>query len=114
MQVFYDAHATRREPILGVIGRLQFEVAQARLQSEYGVETTLDTLPYEHVRWLEPRLNERDRLPSIHGSRRVEDEQGNPAILFENDWSLGFTQREHPQLRLFEAPPDELALTASE
>ena len=53
MQVLYDADAAQRHPILAVVGRLQFEVVQARLEAEYGVTTVLEALPYKLARWLE-------------------------------------------------------------
>ena len=45
VQVFYPWGSTRTEPILGVVGELQFEVAKYRLESEYGVKTHFSTLP---------------------------------------------------------------------
>ena len=41
MQVFYPWGSTRTEPILGVVGELQFEVAKYRLESEYNVKRRL-------------------------------------------------------------------------
>ena len=45
VQIFYPWGSTRTEPIFGVVGELQFEVAKYRLESEYGVKTHLSTLP---------------------------------------------------------------------
>ncbi|HTE20963.1 MAG TPA: EF-Tu/IF-2/RF-3 family GTPase, partial [Armatimonadota bacterium] len=109
MQVFYDVDAARREPILAAVGRLQFEVVQFRLQSEYGVETVLDATPFRHVRWLE---GEPDALKSMRwyqGSRRVEDNAGLAAGLFDGDWSLNYMQEQHPKVRFLEAPAHTLA-----
>jgi peptide chain release factor 3 len=39
MQVLHETDAQRRDPILAVVGVLQFEVVQARLEDEYGVKT---------------------------------------------------------------------------
>ena len=39
VQVFYPWGTPRTEPILGVVGELQFEVAKYRLESEYNVKT---------------------------------------------------------------------------
>src|SRR5205814_3253742 len=41
MQLFYVASG-RREPIVGVVGALQFDVIKSRLQNEYGVEIAVD------------------------------------------------------------------------
>jgi peptide chain release factor 3 len=45
VQLFHEINAGRTEPILGVVGRLQFDVIQFRLESEYGVSTRLDPPP---------------------------------------------------------------------
>ena len=50
MQVFYVA-AGRREPIVGVVGALQFDVITSRLRSEYGVEVEIEPAGYR--RWLD-------------------------------------------------------------
>ena len=38
--------------VLGVVGRLQFEVFQYRMRSEYGVEVEIDSLGFTHARWI--------------------------------------------------------------
>ena len=67
MQVLYDADAAQREPILAVVGRLQFEVVQARLEAEYGVTTVLEALPYKLARWLEGPEEVLENLPGATG-----------------------------------------------
>ena len=51
MQVVFPIFG-RREPILGVVGALQFDVVAARLKSEYGVECDIDRLKYTIARWV--------------------------------------------------------------
>jgi peptide chain release factor 3 len=102
VQVFYDADASRREPILAAVGRLQFEVVQFRLQSEYGVETILESTPYRHVRWLDAPADVLKTMRFFQGSRRVEDNAGQPAALFDGDWSLSYMQEQHPKVRFLE------------
>jgi peptide chain release factor 3 len=104
VQVFFDADAARREPILAAVGRLQFEVVQFRLQSEYGVETVLESTPFRHVRWLDGDPEDLKRMRWYQGSRRVEDGSGAPAGLFDSDWSLNYMQEQHPKVRFLEAP----------
>ena len=41
VQLFFDRHRLSRDPILGAVGVLQFEVIQHRLQAEYGVAVNL-------------------------------------------------------------------------
>ena len=50
MQVFFAASG-RREPIVGVVGALQFDVIASRLRTEYGVEAQIDTTKEGTVKW---------------------------------------------------------------
>src|SRR5437868_1869522 len=52
VQVFFDPKTLERDPILGAVGVLQFEVVAHRLKSEYGVPVLYDSLPYSHARWV--------------------------------------------------------------
>lgn len=52
VQVFFNVDAFRREPILAVVGELQFDVVQARLENEYRVPTNLERLPVSTARWV--------------------------------------------------------------
>ena len=51
MQVFYVA-AGRREPIVGVVGALQYDVIASRLRTEYGVVVDIEPAGYTAARWL--------------------------------------------------------------
>jgi peptide chain release factor 3 len=108
VQILHDVDAARREPILAAVGRLQFEVVQYRLQSEYGVETVLESTPFRHLRWLEAEPEALKTMRWFQGSRRVEDGEGLPAGLFDGDWSLSYMQEQHPKVRFLEAPPHAL------
>ena len=98
VQVFYPWGSTRTEPILAVVGELQFEVAKYRLESEYGVKTVLSTMPYSVARRLEgdPDLAARAQMPS--NAKLVEDWEGRPVALFESEWSIRLAEEWNPQL----------------
>ena len=53
VQIFNDPSGLRREPILGVVGELQFDVVLSRLHDEYGVDARIERAPYECARWVE-------------------------------------------------------------
>ncbi len=98
IQVFYDTESLRREPILAAIGDLQFDVAQARMHAEYGVETTLERLAFDCARWItgEPEMLQRATWPSR--VKRVQDQQGHLVVLFPSEWDLAYCVRENPTL----------------
>ncbi|HTX60066.1 MAG TPA: peptide chain release factor 3, partial [Verrucomicrobiae bacterium] len=50
VQVFYPYGSPRTEPVVAVVGELQFEVAKYRLESEYNVKTHFTVLPYALAR----------------------------------------------------------------
>jgi peptide chain release factor 3 len=88
-------------PILGAIGRLQFEVLQHRLKDEYACPVLLEPRGFQMARWIEGGWPE----PSKFWGELVEDTEGNPAILFENDWQRRTTAEKCPGLTFMEHPP---------
>jgi len=100
VQVYYDPHGVRREPILGAVGRLQFDVVQSRLLQEYGVRAGIDPLPYICACWPqgEPEALRRVRWPSS-GVLMAKDHYDQTVCLFTSKWELQMVARDHPQVR---------------
>jgi peptide chain release factor 3 len=86
-------------PIVAAVGRLQFEVLQYRLRDEYGVETTLEPLPYECSAWLEG-----DRASFQLGARTavVQDARGRSLVLFPTEWDKRQAMKRNPEHRLLD------------
>lgn len=97
MQIFYYADG-RREPILGVVGILQFDVVQARLADEYGVETTLDALPSQLARWVAGDAEQIEDLPWGHGLLRTRDDQNRLVALFRSQHDLNYCIDRYPKV----------------
>ncbi|MDO8756484.1 MAG: EF-Tu/IF-2/RF-3 family GTPase, partial [Elusimicrobiota bacterium] len=93
--------------LLAAVGPLQFEVAQFRLQSEYGVESRLEPMGWTIARWVGPNTKPGavDAVALPMQSARVKDEEGNEMILFPTPWSLQYLQEKHPQIELLRLPP---------
>ena len=93
----YQVHQSAQAvPLLGAVGPLQFEVLQARLVSEYQVETRLETPPWSIVQWFEekePVKGRSDReppkvqLPS--GSVIARDQDGQWVVLLSAKYLVG-------------------------
>jgi peptide chain release factor 3 len=85
--------------VLGAVGPLQLELVAARLQHEYGVDCTVERLPYKVARWLggEPAKVEAVALPSA-GVVKATDRAGRSVLLFESDWHLDYCARQNPDL----------------
>jgi peptide chain release factor 3 len=106
MQVFYLSTG-RREPIVGVVGALQFDVIVSRLASEYGVTAEIETTGYTAARWVEIAA-----VPPLAGGPSVMavDRHERRVILFASEWDLRYFQRHHPHIALLDESP---ALTAN-
>jgi peptide chain release factor 3 len=113
VQVFYPWGTPRTEPILGAVGELQFEVAKYRLEAEYNVKTLFLTLPYTLARRVVGEREHLDRAQLPSNAKLVADWEGNPAALFESEWSLRLAHEWNPQLTFAafsaQANPEALA-----
>ena len=97
--------------LLAAVGPLQFEVAQFRLQSEYGVESRLEPMAWTLARWIGPATKPGavDAVALPMQSARVKDEDGNEMILFPTPWSLQYLSEKHPEIELLRLPPAKIA-----
>jgi peptide chain release factor 3 len=102
VQLFYDRHRLERDPVLGAVGVLQFEVTQYRLQAEYGAPVKFERLPYTQARWIEGDIN-LNKLDQSGYSECVLDVEGRPLVLFSTEWAMNRTLKEHPQLKFLAA-----------
>ena len=91
IQIFQEYHTGMEEIIVGVVGVLQFDVLKYRLENESNVDIRLENLPYEHIRWIENRELDLDKLTGTSDMKKVQDLKGNPLLLFVNSWSIGMT-----------------------
>jgi peptide chain release factor 3 len=98
MQILHETDAQKRDPILAVVGVLQFEVVQARLEDEYNVKTRLELLPHSLSRTMEGPAEEIEKLPWRYGLLRVRDEAGRLLALFNSEHELNFYSSRHPEV----------------
>ena len=102
IQIFQEFNTGMEEIIVGVVGVLQFDVLKYRLQNEYNVEIKLENLPYEHIRWIENKDIDLDRLTGTSDMKKIKDLKDNPLLLFVNQWSIGMTVERNEGLILSE------------
>lgn len=102
IQIFQEYNTGMEEIIVGVVGVLQFEVLKYRLENEYNVEIRMETLPYEHIRWIENKDVDLDKLIGTSDMKKIKDLKGNPLLLFVNSWSIGMTLDRNKELSLSE------------
>ncbi len=102
IQIFQEFKGGMEEIIVGVVGVLQFDVLKFRLENEYNVEIRLENLPYEHIRWIENKEIDVERLSGTSDMKKVLDMKGRPLLLFVNEWSIGMTLDRNEGLKLAE------------
>jgi peptide chain release factor 3 len=100
VQIMYSADEAKRDPILAAVGQLQFEVVQFRMQSEYGVETMIEMLPYSVARWVEGGWEALQKAGRLFNTVTVKDSWGRPVLLFKNEWNCQQVEGDHPELKL--------------
>ncbi|MCR5474147.1 MAG: peptide chain release factor 3 [Lachnospiraceae bacterium] len=102
IQIFHELGTGLEEIIVGVVGVLQFEVLKYRLENEYNVEIRMDTLPYEHIRWIAGDNVDVEKITGTSDMKKVTDLKDRPLLLFVNSWSIGMTLERNEGLELEE------------
>lgn len=114
VQIYRQPGLGDKDPILGAVGALQFEVLQHRLKTEYTVEARIEKMPFTHTRWVtlpetpntsmtllefQKLFQERD------DSRLLTDRDGNPVVLFKSDWALRWATDNYKQINFVKTAP---------
>lgn len=87
------------DAILGVVGRLQFEVVKFRLLNEYGADALFTLLPYSSSRWYRCESKAmREKFEDFYKQQIVFDVRDYPIILFKNDWEQNYVREKFPEV----------------
>ena len=105
VDLFWDKRGGRREPILGAVGKLQFEVVQFRLATEYGVKADLEPLAFESILWVQGEPDDLAEAYFGSGVRLLDDAFGHPVVLTMDARSADHLARRHPKLRFLDQRP---------
>ena len=104
IQIFREVGGGMEEVVVGVVGVLQLEVLEYRLNTEYNVEIRMQQLPFEQLRWVKndpDTYNLRD-LDLTSDTKAVEDMKGNRLLLFTSDWAIRWAETHNETLKLSE------------
>ena len=104
IQLFRQVGTSTESMIVGVVGVLQLDVLERRLQTEYGVDVRRQGLGYTQIRWI---LNDRStyRLSDLKltsSTCQVEDMRGNRLLLFNSPWDVNFAVEHNPDIEFSE------------
>jgi peptide chain release factor 3 len=99
LQLFFPQNGPRH-PVIGVVGALQFDVVEARLASEYGIQSRLEPLPHAAARWPVPLTPDAPalKLPTT-GVMSVRDTRDRLVLLFQSDWHVRFTAEDNSSIQ---------------
>lgn len=103
VQIYRQPGMGDKDPVVGVVGSLQFEVLEHRLKTEYGATVKLDILSYEIARWLK---GERfGRVSVSDGVKVLEDRDGLPIALFRDPITLRWCQNTYADVEFLTVAP---------
>ncbi len=94
IQLFFDPIVGMQDPLIGVVGELQFEVLKYRLEDEYNLETKMQRMTHTVARW--PRKDDKP-CTEIKGVNVVyRDMNDQPVVLVDNEWDMKWLEKENP------------------
>ncbi|MEG0167517.1 MAG: peptide chain release factor 3 [Ruthenibacterium sp.] len=102
IQIFKELGGGMEEVIVGVVGVLQFEVLEYRLNNEYNVEIRMQKLPYNYIRWIENTDIDVKALSLTSDTKRVEDFKNRKLLLFTSSWNITWAEEHNKGLSLSE------------
>jgi peptide chain release factor 3 len=85
-------------PMVGVVGTLQLDVLQSRMQGEYGVAIDFDTTPYQLARWVSGEKLAIEAFAQANRSAMADDVDGDPVFLATSNFMMRRTAELNPGL----------------
>jgi peptide chain release factor 3 len=106
-QVFFTSgtETTSPTPIVGAVGKLQFDVMLHRLENEYGVRARLEPIAARYPRWVTGPEEVIERVGRERGRMLLYDAKGQPLILFEDAWGMRWALERETALAFHEVAP---------
>ncbi len=97
VQLFIDPFIGAQDPVVGVVGELQFEVLLYRLQDEYNIDVRLNRLGFTVARW--PRDKDGNPVTNLNGNFTLyRDMNDQPVLLLDKEWDLNWAKKENPDV----------------
>lgn len=110
MQVYRQRGLLDKDPVLGAVGALQFEVLKHRLLAEYSVNVEIEKLPYVGARWVTPKEGiavpfDADAHERRENNKVLEDRDGNHVVLFRSEWAINFAVENNKNYEFLKTAP---------
>ena len=98
VQVLRSDLRGNQSPVLAAVGPMQFEVAVARMESEFNAPIRLEPLAYSIARRTD--LASSAELDAIRSIEVLERKDGTLLVLAPDKWRISVIERDHPELTL--------------
>jgi peptide chain release factor 3 len=97
-QVLRSDRRGDQAPVLAVVGPMQFEVAQHRMEQEFGAPVELDRLSYTIA--VRTDVSSAPAVAAARGVEVLQREDGELLALFHDKWDLRSLKQRNPELTL--------------
>ena len=98
IQVFFPKDSYARDPIIGAVGVLQFEVVQDRLKNDYRVDIDYERMNLILCRWLEGKEEDIEKFTGSRQTLVCHDLWDKTVCLFPGNWDLDYAKDKNPNL----------------
>ncbi len=101
VQIFSKLHQSNQR-VLGVVGQLQLEVLQSRLENEYNAACKYEPIEVSIAHWItcdDKRILE--DFVDANARRILVDIRGNYVYVAESEWSLNRVREKNPAIRFY-------------
>ncbi|OPE48530.1 peptide chain release factor 3, partial [Mycolicibacterium diernhoferi] len=98
VQVLRSDKRGEQAPVFAAVGPMQFEVAAHRMETEIGAAITMEPLPYQIARIVEPE--DAEFMNKQVSAEVLTRSDGVLLVLFSTPWRLQGFQRDHPEIKL--------------
>ena len=102
IQMFFIPGTGMERVYVGVVGVLQFDVLEFRMESEYGVKYNRADTPHSLVRFIESTDIDPKTLNLMQATKWVQDSKGRNLLLFTADYEINWALDKNPGLVLKE------------
>jgi len=102
IQMFFIPGSGMERVYVGVVGMLQFDVLQFRMESEYGVKYHKQDTPHCLVRFVEESETELKNLNLMQTTKWVQDRRGRDLLIFTAEYEINWALDKNPGLVLKE------------
>ncbi|WP_240377414.1 peptide chain release factor 3 [Bacillus piscicola] len=101
VQLFHTYNRYPEQQIIGVVGVLQFEVMEYRLNNEYNADIRLERLPFSIARWVDGSDTALEQFKKRQRNLTT-DRDGRIVALFDNEFQMRTAADKYPELTFYE------------